>query len=177
MARNSNSALRILQEKELKRRLVPPVIIRRRMNIHRGLADPGVEVLNTAKRYSARHAKTLSNLIIRSMGLVQTPDAVKRKFERDGLDDIKADPRAAALINNAVNKISEILVFKMVASELVNDKVLCDRLVNLFINQRFDAIAKVQQEPVTQPSASLHERRLQEQHEALMGLVHTIMDS
>ncbi len=176
--KQKRSALEILRDKERKRRLVPAVVLRRRVNSIRRGDDPGVAVLETARLYSNKHAKRVGDLIIRSMGLVQTREAVKRRFERDGLDDLKLDDRSYILIQNAINKISEILIFKMVAEELVNDKELAEHLVDLFTNQRFDAM--VQKAPVAnnqQPAQSVTDRRLQEQHDALMGLVHTLMDT
>lgn len=178
--KSPRSALAILREKERRRRLVPAVVIRRRMAMQKGREDPGVAVLDAASRYAKRHAKGMSDLIIRSMGLVQTPEAVKRRFSRDGLDDIKFDTQAEALVANAVRKVNEILIFKMVVAELVNDPVLGERLVDLFIDQRFAVMSPKKTEPDTSAQKQQGpepDRRLSEQHEALMGLLHHIMDT
>jgi len=141
------SAFQKLRQKERERRLVPEVVIRRRRNQRSGFRDPAVPVIAKAKSYSKKHAKHLHDLTLRSMGLIQSHEALKEKFEDQGLDDLGLDPRAKALISNAVNKVSEILIFKMVAAELVNDKALADHLVELFINQRFDAMRSVAPSP------------------------------
>lgn len=173
------TGIEMLRKRERRRRLVPPVVFNRRhAMMRRRNEDPAVAILSQVKRYSNRHVKTLSDLIMRSMGLVGSPEAVKEQFTKNGLDDIQPDAQAIALINNAVRKISEILIFRMVADELVNDKDLREKLVELFTHQRFDAMVPVR-EPKRDNEQDKDEvdRIYRTQREALTGLLHNLMDT
>jgi hypothetical protein len=170
---------RILKDRQRVRRMVPPVVIRRRIAAATMKDDPGTVVLDKAKRLSGKHARELRNLIIRSKGLVDSHLAVKRRFEIDGLEDMGLEPRARALISNAVNKISEILLFKMVAKELVNDKALCDEMVDLFLHQRFDAM-RAPVKPNVPPNDAANapvDPRWERERNDYMALIHKLMDN
>lgn len=132
------SALSVIRERNRKRRSVNPVVNLRKQNRYVKELDPGLEVLTTATSYAKRHAKEISDLMVRSIGLVQSPDIVAEDFSTKGLDSLRPDAQAKALVTIAVRRISEILIFKMVANELVNDENLRDKLIELFVNQRFE---------------------------------------
>jgi hypothetical protein len=167
------SAYLILKARERERRMVPPVVIRRRIAAATMKDDPATVVLTKAKRLSGKHARELRSLIIRSKGLVDAHQSVKRRFEMDGLEDIGLDARAQALITNAVTKISEILLFKMVAGELVNDKALREEMVNLFLHQRFEAM-RSPVKPATPPQQTNPDSRLERDYDTLMALVQSL---
>lgn len=133
------SALQILRDRERDRRLVPPVVIRRRrLALAVQPDDPGLSVLNKSNRMSRRHAKKLQDLLLRSMALTQAPKILADTFDEYGLPELKMDSSAEVLINNAIRRVSEILLFRMVADDIVNDKELRDKMVDLFVHQRFD---------------------------------------
>jgi hypothetical protein len=150
------SALQILQERERKRRLVPNVVIKRRVALATQKDDPALAILSKTKRMSRKHAHMLRSLMLRSMAIVEAPKTVSEMFISDGLEDLKLDDTAVQLINNAYRKISEILIFKMVANELVNDPKLRDQMVDLFLHQRFDGM----KQRVPPPIGRLPEERL-----------------
>lgn len=176
MAKKSKkkTGLQIIRERERKRRMVPPVVLRRRIAAQSMREDPGAEVLVKAKYFSARHAKALRDLLIRSKGLADAPAAVKRRFEIEGLEGVGLDGNAKALINNATNKISEILLFRLVATELVNDAKLRDEMVNLFMHQRFDAMGRAYKPPTT-PGAQIEDPYARER-KGLEKLLRNFMD-
>lgn len=149
MTKKKLIGIQVLREIERKRRLVPEVVIRRRIALAAQKDDPALAVVNKARNLSKKHAATMRNLIIRGMGLLETEDTVKRNFQRDGMDDVSLDSDAKALLRNSIRKVTEILIFKLVATELVNDPALRDTMVNLFLDQRFAAM--VPRTPATPP--------------------------
>lgn len=139
--KNKRNALDVLRERKRKRALIPPVVLQRRKRLTKAEnPDPAAVRLNAANRLTLRHRKVFEHLMMRQMALVNTPAALRRMLDNEGLTDIKLDSGIKALLENSIRKVSEVLIFKLVLEELVNDKVLRDKMLELFVEQRFEGM-------------------------------------
>lgn len=138
--KRKRTPLEILRSRERRRAIVPPALTKRRMVLMNAgdRYDPGAARIRKANRMTIKHRKMFESLLMRQMALVNTPAALQKMLDNEGLDHIKLDPSTKSLIDNSIRKVSEVVIFQLVIKELVNDPSLREKMLDLFVQQRFD---------------------------------------